>query len=493
MSAGVILICIGLYFAGLLSISWFTGKNETNEGYFIGNRQSPWFVVAFGMIGDSLSGVTFISLPGTIVSNSFAYLQLVMGYLAGYAAIALILLPVYYKLRLTSIYAYLLDRFGSASQKTGSFYFLVSRLFGAGLRLLLAVNVLQLFVFDAWGIPFPVSVALIVLLMLVYTYRGGIKTLIWTDLFQSGFLLLAVVLSIWAILNQLNWSLSQAVSEIYSSRFSATFFWDWKEKNFFVKQFLSGAFITIVMTGLDQNMMQKNLSIRTLPEARKNIFAFSGIVFVVNLFFLSLGALIYIYVEKSGIQLPVDPTTLKLQTDKVFPYLAINHLGLMAALVFIVGLTAATFNSADSVLTTLTTSFCIDFLGFDTEQESTGKEVRIRHAVHAGFAILLWLCIVLSRSLNQTSILDAIFTIAAFTYGPLLGLFAFGLFTHRKVRDKFVPVLSIIPPLVSLLLYLNSEAWFGGYKFSYELLLINGLIMFFLLWLFSNRNLAIKE
>jgi len=348
-------------------------------------------------------------------------------------------------------------------------------------------------VFDDWGIPFPVSVALIILLMLVYTYRGGIQTLIWTDLFQSGFLLLAVVLSIWAILNQLNWSLSQAVSEIYSSRFSATFFWDWKEKNFFVKQFLSGAFITIVMTGLDQNMMQKNLSIRTLPEARKNIFAFSGIVFVVNLFFLSLGALIYIYVEKSGIQLPVDPTTLKLQTDKVFPYLAINHLGLMAALVFIVGLTAATFNSADSVLTTLTTSFCIDFLGLDTEQESTGKEVRIRHAVHAGFAILLWLCIVLSRSLNQTSILDAIFTIAAFTYGPLLGLFAFGLFTHRKVRDKFVPVLSIIPPLVSLLLYLNSEAWFGGYKFSYELLLINGLVMFFLLWLFSNRNPAIKE
>lgn len=488
MSAGVILVCIALYFAGLLSISWFTGRNESNEAYFIGNRASPWFVVAFGMIGDSLSGVTFISLPGTIVSNSFSYLQLVMGYLAGYAVIAWVLLPVYYKLQLTSIYAYLNGRFGASSQKTGSFYFLISRLLGAGLRLLLAINVLQLFVFDAWNIPFPISVALIILLMLVYTFRGGIKTLIWTDLFQSGFLLLAVVLSIWAILNQLDWSFVQAVSEIKTSRFSDTFFWDWREKNYFFKQFISGAFITIVMTGLDQNMMQKNLSIRTISEARKNILAFSGIVFVVNLFFLSLGALIYIYAEKTGVQLPVDPKTLKLQTDKVFPFLAFNHLGLLASLVFIIGLTAATFNSADSVLTTLTTSFCIDFLGFDAEKESSSKQTQTRHLVHIGFAVLLWFCIILSRNLNQTSILDAIFTIAAYTYGPLLGLFGFGLFTNRRLKDSYVPFLSLLPPIASWVLFVNSESWFSGYRFSYELLLINGLLMFILLWFFSSKE-----
>jgi Na+/proline symporter len=346
-----------------------------------------------------------------------------------------------------------------------------------------------LFVFSQWNIPFPVSVAIIIVLMLVYTYRGGIKTLVWTDLFQSGFLLLAVILSIVAIISQLNWSLSESVTAIVNSDYSNTFFWNWQEKNFFFKQFLSGAFITIVMTGLDQNMMQKNLSCRSLPEAQKNMYSFSFIVLLVNVFFLSLGALVYLYVQQKGIQLPINPTTLKVETDKVFPLLALNHLGAFAALVFIIGLTAATFNSADSVLTTLTTSFCIDFLGFEEKGKFTESKMKsIRHWVHAGFAFLLWLAIILSQQLNQTSVLDAIFTIAAYTYGPLLGLFTFGLFTKIKVKDSWVPFVSIFPPLISYFLYSYSRELFNGYKFSYELLLINGAITFFFLWLIKVKS-----
>ena len=484
MSPLFILFCIALYFVGLLSISWFTSKNENNDSYFTGNRQSPWYVVAFGMIGDSLSGVTFISLPGTIINNQFSYLQLVFGYVLGYFIIARVLLPLFYQLQLTSIYSYLLQRFGKNSQKTGSFYFLISRIIGAALRLFLAASVLQLFVFSQWNIPFPVSVAIIIVLMLVYTYRGGIKTLVWTDLFQSGFLLLAVLLSIVAIVSQLDWSFTEAVSAITQSDYSNTFFWNWQEKNFFFKQFLSGAFITIVMTGLDQNMMQKNLSCRSLPEAQKNMYSFSFIVLLVNVFFLSLGALIYLYINQKGIQLPINPVSLKIETDKVFPLLALNHLGAFAALVFIIGLTAATFNSADSVLTTLTTSFCIDFLGFEEKGKYTEARMKnIRHLVHAGFASLLWLAIILSQMLNQTSVLDAIFTIAAYTYGPLLGLFTFGLFTSFKVRDSWVPLVSLFPPLISYYLYNHSTELFNGYKFSYELLLINGALSFVFLWL----------
>ena len=491
MTPGIILVCIALYFLGLLSISWFTAKESNNDSYFTGNHQSPWYVVAFGMIGDSLSGVTFISLPGTILTGQFSYLQMVFGYVVGYFVIARLLLPLYYKLNLTSIYSYLYERFGTYSQKTGSFYFLISRIIGAALRLFLAASVLQIFVFDNWSIPFEVSVALIILLMLVYTYRGGIKTLVWTDLFQSGFLLLAVILSIYTIFNQLGWGVLEGVKQVASSSYSQIFFTDWHEKNYFLKQFLSGAFITIVMTGLDQNMMQKNLSCKSLPEAQKNMYSFGAIVLLVNLFFLSLGALIYLYVSAKGIALPMNELTQNVQTDKVFPMLALNHLGLFAALVFIIGLTAATFNSADSVLTTLTTSFCIDFLGFDTNpQISEKKKTYLRHLVHVVFALILWIAIVLSRQLNQTSVLDAIFTIAAYTYGPLLGLFAFGLFSKRLVNDKWVPLFSVIPPALCYLLYVNAADWFYGYKFGYELLLLNGLFMYILLWLNSKKKQA---
>jgi Na+/proline symporter len=475
-----ILIAIASYFGMLLLIGYVTSKQANNQSYFIGNHQSPWYVVAFGLIGDSLSGVTFISLPGTIYYNQFGYLQLVLGYVLGYIIIAKILLPIYYKLNLTSIYAYLETRFGTQSQKTGSFFFLISRLIGAALRLYLAAGVLQIFVFNHWAIPFYVSVAIIIVLMLVYTYKGGIKTLVWTDVFQSIFLLSGVVLSIYALLNQLNLNPAEAISKILESNYSKTFFWEWQEKQFFIKQFLSGAFIAVVMTGLDQNMMQKNLSVKTLPDAQKNLYLFSVILVVVNVLFVSLGALMYMYANQFGISLPVNETNGRILTDEVFPQIALGNLGAFAAMVFIIGLTAATFNSADSVLTTLTTSFCIDFLGFErnTGQRTEAQQRSLRHKIHIIFAIVLWVAIVLCKYINKTSVLDAIFTVAAYTYGPLLGLFAFGLFTKWQVKDNLVPFVSFVPPLLSYLLYKNSEAWFNGYKFSYELLLINGIFTF---------------
>jgi SSS family transporter len=482
MSPLIIVISIFGYFGLLMMIAWYTSRNANNDAYFLGNKSSPWYAVAFGMIGDSLSGVTFISLPGTVTSNQFSYMQLVLGYLVGYFIIARVLLPVYYRLNLTSIYSYLQGRFGDHSQKTGSFYFLISRIIGAALRLFLAAGVLHFFIFRD-SIPFVFTVAIIIALMLLYTYKGGIKTLVWTDTLQSGLLLLGVVLSITAIMSQLDMGLVDVISEVKESRFSQMFFWDWKEKNYFFKQFFSGAFIAVVMTGLDQNMMQKNLSCRSLGDAQKNIYWFSIVLVVVNLFFVSLGAMLYMYAEKQGITLPVNPETGKIITDQVFPSLALNHLGVFAAVVFIVGLTAATFSSADSVLTTLTTSFCIDFLKVDDKEYSEKRKTQIRHWVHIGFAIVLLITIVLCESVPKTSVLDAIFTVAAYTYGPLLGLFTFGLFTKITVKDKWVPVVSVLSVVICYMLRENSEAWLNGYKFGYELLLLNGLITFIGLWI----------
>ena len=489
MSPSLIIGCILGYFTLLLLIGWYTSRNTGNFGYFLGNKSSPWIVVAFGMIGDSLSGVTFISLPGTVVNSQFSYMQLVFGYLLGYLIIAQVLLPLYYRLNLISIYSYLQSRFGNYAQKTGSFFFLLSRIIGASLRLLLAVGVLQLFVFDYYNIPFGVSVSVVIFLMMIYTYRGGIKTLIWTDIFQSGILLAGVVLSIAAIMKNQTWDITTAIVEIKNSEYSKIFYWDWREKSFFFKQFFSGVFIAIVMTGLDQNMMQKNLSCRSLKEAQKNIMSFSVVLLIVNILFVSLGALLYIYADKNGISLPVNPETGKLLTDKVFPHLALNSLGSFAALAFIIGLTAATFNSADSVLTTLTTSFCVDFLHLDEEGKYDEKrKTQVRHLIHLAFALVLLLTILVAKQINQTSILDAIFTVAAYTYGPLLGLFAFGLFTKYKVVDHLVPIICVVPPILSWLLNANSANLLNGYKFSYELLLVNGLLTFLGLWLIKKKR-----
>ncbi|MEO6695420.1 MAG: sodium:solute symporter [Ignavibacteria bacterium] len=475
-----IVLSIVLYFSILLFISWYTSRNATSESYYLGNKQSPWFIVAFGLIGDSLSGVTFISIPGAVANDKFSYMQIVLGYLIGYIVIAKVLLPLYYRLNLISIYSYLGQRFGSSSEKTGSFFFLLSRLIGAAFRLFISATVLQIFIFDQWGIPFAVTSSIVIALILLYTFRGGIKTLVWTDSVQSVFLLLGVILSIIVIASTLDLGITDLFTTIKDSSYSQIFFWDWQEKNFFFKQFFSGVFIAIVMTGLDQNMMQKNLSCKSLSDAQKNIYWFSSILIIVNLFFVTLGALLYTYANAKGIQIPV-------KTDELFPLLALNHLGIFASIVFVLGITAATFSSADSVLTTLTTSFCIDFLKMKSDKE-TRKEKGTRHFVHIAFAVILLLIIILFREVNDTAVINSVFRAAGYTYGPLLGLFAFGLYTKISVKDKFVPVVCILSPVISYLLDINSVKLFNGYKFGFEILILNGLITFIGLYMLKLRN-----
>jgi Na+/proline symporter len=485
MNPFLILGFIAFYFLILITISYFTSKNADNDSFFIGNRKSHWFLIALGLIGDSLSGVTFISVPGKVVYDQFSYLQLVFGYLVGYWVISYVLLPVYYKLKLTSIYSYLLSRFGVFSQKTGSFFFILSRLLGAGGRLYLAVGTIQIFVFDRLGISFYYTVALMIILMIAYTYRGGIKTLVWTDSFQSILLLGGLIFSIIAIGSQLNLGLGSMITTVVDSEHSNIFFWNFKEKNFFFKQFLGGAFIAIAMTGLDQNMMQKNLSCPNLKDAQKNIMTFSFVMVLVNVLFISLGALLFIYATKLSIPLDLNANN-KIITDRVFPTLALGHLGTVAGLAFIVGLTAATFSSADSVLTTLATSFCIDFLNFEkTGKYNEKQKMRIRKMVHLSSAILLFFVIVIFKLSNNKAIIDTILYVAGFTYGPLLGLFAFGLFTKIKLTDWMVPFVCITTPVFCYFLDMNSVNWLGGYKIGPELILINGVLTFILLLISS--------
>ncbi len=477
-----------------MGIAWYTSRKSTADSYFLGNKASPWYAVAFGMIGDSLSGVTYISVPGKVGGAHFSYLQLVLGYFVGYFIISHILLPLYYKLNLTSIYEYLKSRFGKNTQKTGALFFILSRILGAAGRLYLVAGVIQLFVFDqftTFHVPFWVSVSVILALMLLYTYRGGIKTLVWTDTFQSLFLVLGVVLSIAAIINKLDISFFDAVSNVAASEYTETFFWDWKKSNFFFKEFLGGIFIAVAMTGLDQNMMQKNLSCKSLGDAQKNIFWFSVIMVIVNIFFLSLGALLYIYYNQSGITIPANAETGKILTDKVFPNLALNHLGVFAGLVFIIGLTAATFSSADSVLTTLTTSFYIDILEYDRNEKLNEEQKKKRRTtIHVLFAVILWLVILVFDALNQKAIIDTILMLAGYTYGPLLGLFTLGLFTKMNLNDKLVPLICIIAPMITYLLANTFKSALGDYQIGNELILINALITIVLLSSIQKRRPA---
>ncbi len=477
MSPILIISCIGLYFGGLLLIAYLTSKNSTADSYFSGNHASPWYAVAFGMIGDSLSGVTYISVPGKVGGANFSYLQLVLGYFVGYFIISKVLLPIYYKMNLISIYTYLETRFGKHTQKTGAFFFILSRILGASGRLYLAAGVIQFFVFDqikSVHIPFWLSVSVILILMLLYTYKGGIKTLVWTDTFQSLFLVLGVVVSIAIIIDKMDIGFGQAVSNIANSEYSKTFFWDWHKSNFFVKEFIGGIFIAVAMTGLDQNMMQKNLSCKSLGEAQKNIFWFSIVMVVVNIFFLSLGVLLYQYYAHSLIDLPMNVETGKVITDKVFPNLALNHLGIFAGLIFIIGLTAATFSSADSVLTTLTTSTYVDMLEYDRNTKLSEKQKTQRRTyIHIGFAVILWLVIIVFDILNQRAIIDTILMLAGYTYGPLLGLFAIGLFTKLNLNDKLVPIICVIAPVVTYILANYIVKPMTTYEIGNELIIIN--------------------
>jgi len=468
------------YFAVLMAISWVTSRKANSQTFFTGNRQSPWFLVAFGMIGASLSGVTFISVPGEVGNTNFSYFQLVLGYLLGYFVIATVLMPLYYRLNLVSIYTYLRTRFGPSSYKTGSFFFLLSQTVGASFRLFLVAGVLQLAFFDAYEIPFEVSVLVSILLIWLYTYRGGIKTIVFTDTLQTFFMLLSVIISIYIISSELGLGLGGIWETVRAHPYAETFYWDWRSSQHFLKQFFSGAFIAIVMTGLDQNMMQKNLTCRNIGEAQKNMFWFSGSLIFVNLLFLSLGVLLYVYAEHQQIALPE-------RTDDLYPLLALNHFSLFASIVFLLGITAAAYSSADSALTSLTTAFCVDFLPFDQMEEA--KQKRVRKMVHIAFSFLMLLTIVAFRRINDASVITSVFKAAGYTYGPLLGLFAFGLFTKLPVRDRWVPFLAVLSPVLSFVVNANSEAWFNGYQFGFEILIVNGAITFMGLLLLSRRKM----
>lgn len=487
MSPLFIALIIVIYFAGLLFISYLTTRKLDNQSFFNGNRKTPWYIIAVGMIGTSISGVTFISVPGWVLTKQFGYLQMVLGFLVGYFIIANVLLPLYYRLNLTSIYTYLRDRFGFWSYKTGASFFLISRTVGAAFRLYLVSIVLQTLVFGPLGVPFWITVTGTIGLIWLYTFKGGIKTIIWTDLIQTIAMLTTLVLSLFLIKDSLNFSFGDMVDTISNSSYSRIWFFDdIRSSSYFWKQFLAGVFTTIVMTGLDQDMMQKNLACKNIREAKKNMYTYGFMFLPINLLFLSLGAMLAFFAVKHGIALPAAA-----DTDKFFPMLATGgffHPAL--GVIFVVGIIAATYASADSALAALTTSFTIDIM--EAERFTAEKMRRIRFRVHLGMSLALIVVILLFKLVNNDSVISAIYTIAGYTYGPLLGLYAFGLFTKLGVRDRLVPFLAVAAPTLCYILSVNSERWFDGYKIGFELLILNGFIMFMGLLLTSPRSKPVK-
>ena len=482
-----ILLCFAAYTVLLFVVMWLTGRRgaKGNEAFFRAGRRSPWYVVAYGMIGASLSGVTFMSVPGGVYSGAWTYMPLVFGYVLGYAVIALLLLPLYYRLNLTSIYTYLEQRFGVRSEKTGALFFILSRLLGSALRMYLVVFVLYEFVFRAWGIPFWVPAVVFIAIILLYTFRGGIKTVVWTDTLQTTFLLAAAVATVVAILNNLDMSFGELMRSSAEKGYTRMFDTDPTAPKFWVKQVLAGMFITITMTGLDQDMMQKNLTCKNLRDAQKNVMTSSLLFVVVNILFLSLGAALLAYSAETGFALPVNEAG-AVVPDKIFPSIAFSLNG-FTAVVFVLGMVAAGYSSADGTLTALTTTFCYDFLGFGRSKGKNADEtkaLKVRRLVHVSFALLYLLVIIAFRPFHRQSLIDTVFDVAGFTYGPLLGLYAFGLFTKRSARDRWVPLIAVVSPVVCYLLKVWSPQWFG-YTFGFEILLVNGLITFGLLWLLS--------
>ena len=483
MKPEIILGCIAIYFLVLLFIAWYTSRNSNSETFFRGNKQSPWLIVAYGMIGTSLSGVTFMSVPGEVFTKHFMYMQVVVGYFLGYFVVAFVLLPLYYRMNLTSIYSYLQNRFGNSAYKTGASFFLLSRTLGASIRIFLVLIVLQNFVLTPLGIPFIITVMVILLMILLYTFNGGVKTIVWTDMLQTTGMLLALIITIFLISGELNFSFSQLMSAIHTEGMTQTFqLTDWKADNFFLKQILGGAFVTIAMTGLDQEMMQKNISVRSLGESQKNMIVFSVILVFVNLLFLILGGALYVYMQQKGISFPA-------KTDATFSTVALNYLPSVAGLIFIIGLVSALFPSADGALTALTSSFCIDILGMKSREDwSEQQKLLVRRTVHISITVLFVILILLYQQLIDGSVISAILRVAGYTYGPLLGLFAFGIFTRRKLTGILIPLVCIAAPVVIYFLAINSEKIFGGYKFGFELLLVNGLLTFIGLFLISKKN-----
>lgn len=476
MQANIILISFLVYTAILLAVSHFTSRKANNDSFFKANNQSPWYIVAYGMIGASLSGVTFISVPGAVGKSDFSYMVMVFGYLFGYWVIIKILLPLYYKLNLTSIYSYLKDRFGYNAYKSGAIYFLISRVIGASFRMYLVVSVLQYFVLDYYGVPFAVTVAIFILLILLYTMKAGLKTIVWTDTLQTTFMLASVIISMYYIADGMNLSIGSLVSKISESDYSKVLDTDWHSPRFFLKHFVSGMFITIVMTGLDQDMMQKNLSCKNIGEAQKNMKWMSISLVPINLLFLSLGAALYIYAGYLDVEIPT-------KADQLFPLLAIEHMGTISGIVFIIGLIAAAYSSADSALTSLTTSMSIDIFNLQSRNDiNEQQKTKYRKNIHFLMSFIVFLVIIIFNEINEDSVINDLFKAAAYTYGPLLGMFAFGLFTKHKINDKLLPIIVILSPIISYAINYYSPSLLG-YNFGFEILLVNGLLTMFGLWL----------
>ncbi|MEJ7735847.1 MAG: sodium:solute symporter [Chitinophagaceae bacterium] len=459
------------YFLLLLVVAYYTSRKANNETFFIGNKSSNWMLVAFGMIGTSLSGVTFVSVPGTVGSSGFTYFQVVIGYFIGYFIIAYVLLPLYYRLNLTSIYNYLHQRFGNMAYKTGALFFIGSRILGATARLYLVINVLQLFILDVMGVPFIVTTFIILLMIILYTFKGGVKTIVWTDTLQTTGMLVGLVVCIIYIMNTFGFSLAETIHELSLRSYTKVFNADVNSAGFFVKQIIGGAFITVAMTGLDQEMMQKNISVKTLKDSQKNMITFSVIMVVVNFLFLLLGGLLYLFAEKNGVTI---------KGDDLFPALAMNHLPGFISIIFILGLISALFPSADGAITALTSSFCIDILGLKNRNDLSEKQrTRTRMTVHLGFALIFLLCVMVFKWIDNKSIINVLLKVAGFTYGPLLGLFSFGILTRRRLPETYlIPVVCVLSILICYFLDRNAAAWFGGFQIGIELLILNGFITF---------------
>lgn len=471
MTPSQILFALIGYFLILITISWITSKNNDKTSFYTGNRKSPWFLVAFGMIGASLSGVTFLSVPGWVANSHFGYLQTVLGYMVGYLIIAQILIPLYYRQNLTSIYTYLENRFGEKSYKTGAAYFILSRIIGASFRLFLVAGVLHTFVFDPFGIPFWGAVAITIILIFLYTSKSGIKTVVYTDTLQTTFLIAAVILTLIFMINDLNWSLGDTVSNLVNDPNTQIFHWDGNSSNVFWKQFLGGAFIALAMTGLDQDMMQKNLSINSIRNAQKNIYIQMALFIVINVIFLSLGALLYNYVDVKGLDFVG-------KSDELFSFVAMQHATPIVSVAFIIGLVAAAYSSADSALTALTTSFCVDFLGYE---RSKPTDIKKRRWVHIGFAFILFITILIFNAINNEAVIKELFRAAGFTYGPLLGLFSFGILTKNKINDKYVVVITLISILLTGIYFYGMPMLVEGFEAGFELIIINGFFTYILL------------
>ncbi len=486
MHHGILLAIILGYFALLLGIAFYTSRNATNESFFIGNRSSNWALVAFGMIGTSLSGMTFISVPGTVAGGALGYFQVVIGYLLGYLVVAFVLLPLYYRLRLTSIYTYLDQRFGNSAYKTGALFFILSRTLGATLRLYLVIKVLQKFVLSDMGIPFEATAIAILLLILLYTYRGGVKTIVWTDTLQTTFMLLALGACVWFLIQKLEFSgIGAAWSAMGANGLTKLLAFDPISGNYFLKQILGGAAITVAMTGLDQEMMQKNISVRTLGDSQKNVLVLSVLQAAVVFIFLLLGGLLALNAQATGAAITAG--------DDLFPTFAVVQAPFWITVCFLIGLVSALFPSADGALTALTSSFCIDILGIRNREKALSEEKQksIRLRVHYSFAVVFLICVFIFREIDNGSLISTLLTVAGYTYGPLLALFAFGLLTRRGINPTLLPVVCILAPVLSYFLKINDKALLGGYAIGTELLIINAAITYIGLLLISRKNVPL--